>query len=282
MSDRRSRRLLAALAFAALASGLALPAAATWSIAAVDPETREVGVAGASCILGAEVLARLVPASAAVAAQAIPNLALRDELARRVAAGERPEAVLDDLTHGGRDGVLGISVSRLRQYGVASLGAPDAAATFTGRWTLGWAGGLTGRGVAVQGNMLRGSDVVAQALHAFEEQTPGCHRSLADRLMDALEAGADAGGDRRCSPELAALSAFVAVARPGDPPEKPSLHLVRNRPGALPSPFADLRRSFLFGEAKGPASENPVRLLREDYEAARGGAPRCRAMARRS
>ena len=269
---RRARRAVPVLA-AALA--LAAPAHATWSIAAVDPETREVGVAGASCILGAEVLARLVPGAAAVAAQAIPNVAVRDEIARRAAAGEDPGALLGDVTGLGHDRVLGFPLAALRQYGVASLGDPEHAANFTGRWTVGWAGGRTGPGVAVQGNMLRGAEVVEQALHAFEQKTPGCRRSLADRLMDALEAGARAGGDRRCSPELAALSAFVVVSDPDDPPGRPSLHLVRSRPGQLPTPWADLWRSFLIGEVKGTADQNPVLLLRQDYEATRSGGARC-------
>jgi uncharacterized Ntn-hydrolase superfamily protein len=254
----------------------AAPAGATWSIVAVDPETREVGVAGASCIVGAEVLAKLVPGHGAVAAQAIPNLAARDELAALVARGESPFAAIEAVTGSGFDEVLGVPAVALRQYGVAALGFENDPANYTGSWTMSWSGARTGFGVTVQGNMLRGAKVVEDALWAFEEEKRGCTRRLSDRLMDALEAGARAGGDRRCTPELAALSAFLFVAKPDDAPDAPSLSLVRNRPGSqLRNPWRDLRRSLLLTREKGEAAENPVFLLRGAYRAQEGEAPGC-------
>ncbi len=68
----------------------AAPASATWSIVAVDPETREVGIAGASCIGGVEIIGGLVPGRGAVAAQASANLAGRDLAMDRLAAGSSP------------------------------------------------------------------------------------------------------------------------------------------------------------------------------------------------
>lgn len=273
--SRRGARLRALRSLASLLIGVLLallPAAragATWSIVAVDAATREVGVAGASCILGAEVLARLVPGHGAVAAQAIPNLPGRDALARSIAAGASPAQALAEVASSDFDHALGLPSSRLRQYGVAALG-DFAPASHTGTWTIGWAGARSGRGVTVQGNMLRGPEVVEHALAAFEAQTPGCTRTLADRLVGALSAGAAAGGDRRCNPDLAALSAFLFVAKPGDDAAKPSIALVRNRPGALPSPWNDLTRTLLISEERGGAAENPVLLLRAAYEAERG------------
>ncbi len=124
--------------------------------------------------------------------------------------------------------------------------------------------------------MLRGPKVVEDALWAFEEQKQGCTRRLADRLMDALEAGARAGGDRRCTPELAALSAFLFVAKPDDAPDAPSLSLVRERPGSqLRNPWRDLRRSLLLTREKGSIAENPVFLLGRAYRAQEGEAPGC-------
>ena len=40
---------------------VAAPAGATWSIVAVDSQTLEVGIAGASCIGGVDVLAGIAP-----------------------------------------------------------------------------------------------------------------------------------------------------------------------------------------------------------------------------
>ena len=56
--------------FALLTAG---DAAATWSIVAIDPATREVGIAGASCIAGAQEIAGLAPGRGAIAAQAMAN-----------------------------------------------------------------------------------------------------------------------------------------------------------------------------------------------------------------
>jgi uncharacterized Ntn-hydrolase superfamily protein len=242
---------------------------------AVDPETREVGIAGASCILGAELLARLVPGRGAVAAQAIPNLAARDELARRIAAGESPAAALAAVTEGGFDTVLGSSMARIRQYGVVALGFEQDPANFTGSWAVNYAGARIGSGVSVQGNMLRNSDVVEHALEAFEEKRVGCKPSLADRLMAGLVAGSRAGGDARCSEDLTALSAFLMVAKPDDAPDRPSLHLVQSRPGATPrSPWTELTRAMMITTEPGSADENPVTLLRRAYDEQRG-AGRC-------
>lgn len=268
MRIRTIRACVAALAIAGLAP--VATAGATWSIVAVDPATQEVGVAGASCITGAELLARLVPGRGAVAAQAIPNLRAQAALGAALARGESATSALGPVTRSGFDSLVGVPTIRLRQYGVVSLASVETPASFTGTWTVGWAGSRQAPGVSVQGNMLRGPEVVEQALAAFQAERPGCTRRLSDRLMDALAAGARAGGDRRCSPELSALSAFLEVARPEDPSDAPSLRLVRNAPGALVrSPWSDFRRSLMIAVEKGTAAQNPVFLLRKDYEAAR-------------
>jgi uncharacterized Ntn-hydrolase superfamily protein len=94
--------------------------------------------------------------------------------------------------------------------------------------------------------------------------TGACEPTLADRLVAALLAGAEAGGDKRCVPELAALSAFVVVAAPDDPPEAPSLRLVVPWPGRPEGGL--LRQAWrLFRQKRGTARENPVRKLRDLY-----------------
>jgi uncharacterized Ntn-hydrolase superfamily protein len=67
------------------------------------------------------------------------------------------------------------------------------AASFTGQSCFEWAGGLTGPGYAVQGNLLTGPEVVQSMEKAFRE-TKG---DLPARLYAALLAGSLAGGDRR-------------------------------------------------------------------------------------
>ena len=76
-----------------------------------------------------------------------------------------------------------------------------------GHQCLDWAGGRTGDGYAVQGNILVGPEVV-EAVEEWWLQNPDT--AFARRLVDALQAGDDAGGDRR-----GRQSAAVLVVRDG-------------------------------------------------------------------
>jgi len=78
-----------------------------------------------------------------------------------------------------------------RQVGLVD--AKGNSASFTGTACSEWAGGLTGPGYAVQGNILAGADVLGQMEHAFLE----AQGELPGRLFAALDAGSQAGGDRR-------------------------------------------------------------------------------------
>lgn len=90
-----------------------------------------------------------------------------------------------------------------RQVGIVD--AQGRSATFSAKECLPWAGGLSGEGYAIQGNILTGRDVVAAMEEAFVH-TAG---DLGDRLMAALLAGDRAGGDRR-----GRQSAGLLVAKP--------------------------------------------------------------------
>jgi uncharacterized Ntn-hydrolase superfamily protein len=252
------------------AAALAL---ATWSIVAVDPRTREVGVALASCIyvdgFRIEQVAELVPGTGAVVAQALSNADARAAIADAIARGESPAAALAAAVAPGADEKLGIDLARLRQYGAVTFEAGPV--SYTGAWNGDWAGARAGRGVSVQGNILRGPEVVDAALAAYEEEARAC---LAERLVAALEAGARAGGDRRCVAELGALSAFVTVAQPGDARGEPRLALLRSRPDEPSTTlWSELRRRFQ--PEPGTADESPVRLLRRawDQERSAGRGP---------
>jgi uncharacterized Ntn-hydrolase superfamily protein len=252
------------------AAALAL---ATWSIVAVDPATREVGAAAASCIYAEDFpidrAAELVPGTGAVVAQALANVAARSAIADAIARGASPAAALAAAIAAGADERLGVDLTRLRQYGAVTFAAGPV--SYTGAWNGDWAGARAGSGVSVQGNLLRGPAVLDAALGAFEAGASAC---LAERLVAALEAGARAGGDRRCVPALGSLTAFVSVAQPGDARGEPGLRLLRTRVGEPPTtPWRELRRRFR--PEPGTAEESPVSLLRRawDAERAAGGAP---------
>jgi uncharacterized Ntn-hydrolase superfamily protein len=84
--------------------------------------------------------------------------------------------------------------------------AQGRSATYTGRDCNAWAGGITGRNFAAQGNILVSAATVEAMASTFETTTG----ELADRLVGALAAGQAAGGDRRGQ-----QSAAVLVVREG-------------------------------------------------------------------
>jgi len=100
-------------------------------------------------------------------------------------------------------------VARLTQpddeRGQRQLGIVDAqgrAATYTGETCSAWAGGRTGPCFAAQGNILVSADTVDALAETFESSAG---TSLAERLLDCLDAAQAAGGDRRGQQSAALL-----------------------------------------------------------------------------
>jgi uncharacterized Ntn-hydrolase superfamily protein len=240
-------------------------AGATWSIVAVDPITREVGAAAATCTVGVELIYGGVPGRGVIVAQAATNLSARRRGVEMIAAGAGPREIISLLaSEEFNPGGLWNASWREQQYGVAVLGAGPAAGHFTGVETVPWSGGLAEGTVSVQGNMLYSRDVVDAAFRSFREsgRSENCTPHLAERLIRALEAGATRGGDKRCPRARAALTAFVAVADPEDPAETPSLFLVAPRAfGVLGS-----IRHRLFPYSPSAETPPPVTELRARYE----------------
>ena len=172
----------------------------TFSIAAWDGSASppEWGVAVASKFLAVGAAVPWVRAGAgAIATQALANLAYGPEGLDLLAAGADAASVVAQLTANddGKDD---------RQLGVVD--ASGGAATFTGSACFDWAGGVAEDGFCCQGNILTGPDVVDAMAGAFRTTTG----ELAVRLLAALRAGDDAGGDRR-----GRQSAALYVAREG-------------------------------------------------------------------
>lgn len=211
-------------------------ATATWSIVAVDPRTEEVGSAAATCTEWVERIVGIAPGHGVIVAQARSHADARTRGVEMLLNGTEPQAVLDAVTNPEDD-----SHVLERQYGVAALGFGAASAAFTGSKTGGWKGHATAEGVAVQGNIIPGPEVVDATMTAFEK-SEGLR--LGERLLLALEAGSLAGGDRRCG-EQKALSAYLMVARPRDSTDDPYLQLVvPEQPEGGPNPVHLLREQF--------------------------------------
>jgi uncharacterized Ntn-hydrolase superfamily protein len=167
----------------------------TFSIVATDGSAWGVAVASKFLAVGAA-----VPAAAAgvgaIATQSYANLAYRPDGLRLLRAGKSAQETLDRLT-------AGDDLRAQRQAGVVD--AHGGAATFTGEECHSWAGGRTGDGYAIQGNILTGEDVVEQMQQAWLATPAGT--PLARRLLAALAAGDEAGGDKRGRQSAALLVA---------------------------------------------------------------------------
>ncbi len=191
------------------------PAMATYSIVASDRETREVGGAATSCLSGSDVyvIYGTVPSIGVVHAQATVNQDGRLRAIELLRQGAKPSAIVDEITSLEFD-----PNEAVRQYAV--VGVSSDTAGFTGARTRSYAADVQGQtgsfSYSVQGNVLTSGAVLTQAASAFE--APGC--DLADRLMRALEAGAQHGeGDSRCTPlGIPSDSAYLEVDRPGEDP----------------------------------------------------------------
>src|SRR5438874_866965 len=167
---------------------------ATYSIAACDPDSRQWGVATQSKFLGVgSVVPWAEPGVGAIAPQSYANPRYGPEGLALLRSGLPAEEVAARLTAAdeGREH---------RQLGVVD--AEGRSATFTGSECHAWAGGRTGPGYAVQGNILVSEETVTALESAFLA-TAG--RPLAERLIDCLTAAQAAGGDSRGQQSAALL-----------------------------------------------------------------------------
>jgi uncharacterized Ntn-hydrolase superfamily protein len=173
----------------------------TFSIVAWDAAAEpspEWGIAVASKFLSVGAVVPWARAGVgAVATQALANLAYGPNGLELLSTGADADSVVMELTTADPE-------REHRQLGVVD--GAGRAATFTGAECFDWAGGRTGEGYTCQGNILTGPDVVDAMARAFES-TQG---QLAERLLGALRAGDEAGGDRR-----GRQSASLLVARAG-------------------------------------------------------------------
>lgn len=165
----------------------------TFSIVAFDPETGDLGVAVQSKFLAVGAVVPYARAGVgAVATQSYANLLYGPRGLDLLAQGLHPQEVIERLTTADPE-------ARLRQVGVVD--AQGRAAAFTGEGCFAWAGHRTGKNVAVQGNILTGPETV----DAMYETFLSARGDLAERLVAALAAGQEAGGDRRGQQSAALL-----------------------------------------------------------------------------
>jgi uncharacterized Ntn-hydrolase superfamily protein len=156
----------------------------TFSVLGRDPVTGELGIAVASCILAVgRVVPSVRPGVGVVAVQARSRRGLGHSLLTGLADGAAPAELVHRAAHAAEDADRQIAV----------LDARGRLAADTGQGSFPVSGHLIGDDVSVQGNMLASEDVLPAMARGFT--TAG--GDLADRLLAALAAGQEAGGDLR-------------------------------------------------------------------------------------
>ena len=224
----------------------------TFSIVGRCERTGQLGVAVSTADVAAGRMVTWARAHVgAVATQSWPSLYLAIDALNLMEAGADAERALQR--------VLAVDPGReARQVGVVD--AAGGSASFSGAECTTWFGEVSGPNFAAQGNMLiRGATVSAMA-EVFRA-TRDLDFDLAERLVQALEAGQAAGGDKRGRQ----CSALLVV----DGEEYPLWDL---RVDDHPQPVAELRRIFeiaklqLLPFIQGlPTRENPLGSLSDEF-----------------
>lgn len=234
----------------------------TFSIIAFDPATKEFGVGVQSRAFGAGAAVPYAKAGVgAVATQASANRTYGPKAIALLEQGLSPAEVVKRITDDdpGRD---------TRQ--VAVIDNQGRSAVYTGKRVIdrnsdpkdlvhlgGYAGHVTGESFSVQGNTLA-SRAVVEAMAAAYRNGKG---SMAERLMDALDAGQSKGGDTR-----GMQSAGILVVRPIPAGSDSTVErIVDIRVDDSEEPFKELRR--LLNMTQGV----PQRLLTSAAELSKAG-----------
>ena len=157
----------------------------TFSIVGRDPENGDLGVAVQSKFFAVGAIVPWAKAGVgAVATQSWTNTTYGIKGLELLENGLTAQQTLDRL-------VADDDGRSQRQVGM--IDADGNIANYTGDECMEWAGARRGKNYTAQGNLLVGEAVVNAMGEAFEE-TEG---ELAEKLMAALIAGQEKGGDRR-------------------------------------------------------------------------------------
>lgn len=194
----------------------------TWSIVARDAPSGAFGVAITTKFFAVGALCpHVMSGVGALSTQALVNPMYGPRGLRLLADGVPAADVIRLLTEPDQG-------SLIRQAHCVDREGRVAAHTGTG--CVDWCGHRLGQGFSVAGNMLAGAAVVDRT---FETYQAGLARPFADRMLDALDAGQAAGGDKR-GKQSAALRIYSSE-------DYPDIDL---RVDDHPEPLVELRRLY--------------------------------------
>jgi len=184
------------------------PRPAPFSIVARDPDTDAVGVAVHSKFISVGSVVPFASADAgAVATQSFANVSYGPDGLDLLREGTGADDVIEELTSADTEAAS-------RQVGV--VGQDGSVAAFTGEDCFEYADDVQGENYTVQGNILENEATLEAMAAAFEGagkdgtgEGDGGDRGLPERLLAALHAGNEAGGDKRGE-----QSAALYVAKP--------------------------------------------------------------------
>ena len=200
----------------------------TFSIIAVDPNTGEVGAAGATCLFNQndgiiDIISSLIPGKGGILSQAyvcIPNINLQNGI-DQMNNGLSPDEIIDWLIENDQCNALSFYY---RQYGIVDFDENGNVRTagYTGTFADNYKEDRQGDTYSIQGNILLDQSVIDNMENNFNN-TEG---SLAEKLMSAMQGANFAGADSRCLDEgTSSATAFLVVYQPDDIVGQPSLEL---------------------------------------------------------
>jgi uncharacterized Ntn-hydrolase superfamily protein len=208
------------------------PQYSTFSLCAIDPVT---GQSGAAVTTRVPFVGRAVPwvraGVGAVCTQASTMVEYGVKGLDLMSKGVEPKDAIAQLlsTDEGRES---------RQLGMIDM--KGRAAAHTGKNNGNWAGSKQGRTYTVQANIMVGPEVV-EAVAATFEASEGTGLPLAERMILALEAGQQKGGDRRWGN---LQSAAIKIADPNDPGRGGDYIALAIEVGEHTEPVGEMKRIY--------------------------------------
>ncbi|WP_267640234.1 DUF1028 domain-containing protein [Haloarchaeobius amylolyticus] len=224
----------------------------TFSIVARDPDSDAVGIAVQSKFISVGSVVPFASADAgAIATQSFANVAYGPDGLDLLREGRSAEEVIDELTAADPE-------APRRQIGV--VGQDGSVDAFTGEECFDVCGDVQGEHYTVQGNILENEETLTAMADTFESAEGG----LPEKLIAALHAGNDAGGDSRGE-----QSAALYIAKPEGGYDGGNDRWVDVRVDDHDHPIDELERVFRLYDITLLAREEPEETRDLDGDVAR-------------